>query len=135
MSWGAEWRNGRSSATQQRAQARAALRAAGPLSLRKADAPRSDGRSPVHVAPTSPTSAIRAFGGRGARHPHGGQRLFAPFCLVLILYGLNEGSSTTGERVGGVLILLVAMGMAVAPTVPMFARPAKAYFAGRARAR
>jgi hypothetical protein len=34
-----------------------------------------------------------------------------------------------------VLILLVAMGMAVAATVPMFARPAKAYFAGRARAR
>jgi serine/threonine protein kinase len=58
--------------------------------------------------------------------------LFAVFCLVVIVYGLNDASSTTTERVGGVVILLLLAGMAVACTVPMFTRPARRYVAARA---
>jgi serine/threonine-protein kinase len=58
--------------------------------------------------------------------------LFAVFCLVVIVYGLNDASSTTTERVGGVVILLLLAGMAVACTVPMFTQPARRYVAARA---
>jgi hypothetical protein len=58
--------------------------------------------------------------------------LFVVFCLVVIVYGLTDASSTTTERVGGVAILLLLAGMAVACTVPMFTQPARRYVAARA---
>jgi serine/threonine-protein kinase len=77
--------------------------------------------------------AIQAFGGRGwARMTLAViNALFAVLCLVVIVYGLNDASSTTGERVGGVVILLLLAGMAAACTVPMFTGPARRYFAAR----
>jgi hypothetical protein len=78
--------------------------------------------------------AIEAFGGRGwARTTLAViNALFAAFCLAVIVYGLNDASSTTTERVGGVVILLLLAGMAVACTVPMFTQPARRYVAARA---
>jgi hypothetical protein len=77
--------------------------------------------------------AIQAFGGRGwARTTLAViNALFAVFCLAVIVYGLNDASSTTGERVGGAVILLLLAGMAAACTVPMFTGPARRYFAAR----
>jgi serine/threonine-protein kinase len=77
--------------------------------------------------------AIQAFGGRGwARTTLAViNALFAAFCLAVIVYGLNDASSTTGERVGGAVILLLLAGMAAACTVPMFTGPARRYFAAR----
>jgi serine/threonine protein kinase len=57
--------------------------------------------------------------------------LFAVFCLVVIVYGLTDASSTATERLGGSAILLLLAGMAVACTVPMFTRPARRYVAAR----
>jgi hypothetical protein len=78
--------------------------------------------------------AVKAFGGLGwARITLAVVNgLFAAFCLVVIVYGLNDASSTTTERVGGVVILLLLAGMAVACTVPMFTQPARRYVAARA---
>ena len=78
--------------------------------------------------------AVKAFGGLGwARITLAVVNgLFAVFCLVVIVYGLNDASSTTTERVGGVVILLLLAGMAVACTVPMFTQPARRYVAARA---
>jgi len=78
--------------------------------------------------------AVKAFGGLGwARTTLAVVNgLFAVFCLVVIVYGLNDASSTTTERVGGVVILLLLAGMAVACTVPMFTQPARRYVAARA---
>jgi serine/threonine-protein kinase len=78
--------------------------------------------------------AVKAFGGVGwARITLAVVNgLFAVFCLVVIVYGLNDASSTTTERVGGVVILLLLAGMAVACTVPMFTQPARRYVAARA---
>jgi hypothetical protein len=79
--------------------------------------------------------ALKAFGGLGwARVTLAVvNALFAVFCLVVIVYGLNDATSTTTERVGGVVILLLLAAMAVACTVPMFTRPARRYAAARAR--
>ena len=78
--------------------------------------------------------AVKAFGGAGwARITLAVVNgLFAVFCLVVIVYGLNDASSTTTERVGGAVILLLLAGMAVACTVPMFTQPARRYVAARA---
>ena len=78
--------------------------------------------------------AVKAFGGLGwARTTLAVVNgLFAVFCLVVIVYGLNDASSTTTERVGGVVILLLLAGMAVSCTVPMFTQPARRYVAARA---
>ena len=77
--------------------------------------------------------AVKAFGGLGwARITLAVVNgLFAVFCLVVIVYGLNDASSTTTERVGGVIILLLLAGIAVACTVPMFTQPARRYVAAR----
>ena len=77
--------------------------------------------------------AIKAFGGRGwARGTLAViNALFGVFCLVVIPYGLTDASSTAGERVGGIFALLVLTGVAVACTLPMFTRRAKAYVAAR----
>ena len=78
--------------------------------------------------------AVKAFGGMGwARTTLAVVNgLFVVFCLVVIVYGLSDASSTTTERVGGVAILLLLAGMAVACTVPMFTQPARRYVAARA---
>src|SRR5689334_7064530 len=78
--------------------------------------------------------AVKAFGGAGwARITLAVVNgLFAVFCLVVIVYGLNDASSTTTERVGREVILLLLAGMAVACTVPMFTQPARRYVAARA---
>jgi serine/threonine protein kinase len=78
--------------------------------------------------------ALKAFGGVGwARITLAlVNGLFAVFCLVVIVYGLNDASSTTTERVGGAALLLLLAGMAVACTVPMFTQPARRYVAARA---
>ena len=78
--------------------------------------------------------AVKAFGGLGwARTTLAVVNgLFVVFCLVVIVYGLSDASSTTTERVGGVAILLLLAGMAVACTVPMFTQPARRYVAARA---
>jgi serine/threonine kinase PknH len=57
--------------------------------------------------------------------------LFAVFCLAVIVYGLSDDASTTTERAGGVAILLLLAGMAVACTVPMFTQPARRWAAAR----
>jgi serine/threonine protein kinase len=77
--------------------------------------------------------AIKAFAGRGwARITLAVVNgLFAVFCLVVIVYGLNDDASTTTERVGGVVVLLLLAGIAVACTVPMFTQPARRWFAAR----
>ena len=77
--------------------------------------------------------AIQAFGGRGwARMTLAViNALFVVFCLIVIVYGLTDASGTDGERVGGVIILLLLAGMAAACTVPMFTAPARRYFAAR----
>jgi len=77
--------------------------------------------------------AIKAFGGRRwARITLAVINvLFGVFCLVVIPFGLADGSSTAGERVGGIFALLVLAGVAVACTWPMFTRAARAYVAAR----
>jgi hypothetical protein len=57
--------------------------------------------------------------------------LFVVFCLAVIVYGLSDDTSTTTERAGGVAILLLMAGIAVACTVPMFTQPARRYVAAR----
>jgi hypothetical protein len=77
--------------------------------------------------------AIKALGGRNwARITLAVvNALFVVFCLVVIVYGLSDATSTTTERAGGVAILLLPAAMAVACTVPMFTRPARRYVAAR----
>jgi hypothetical protein len=75
--------------------------------------------------------AIKAFGGRRwARTTLAViNGIFGVFCLVVVPFGLTDTSSTAGEKVGGVFVLLLLVGVAAACTLPMFTTRAKAYVA------
>jgi hypothetical protein len=77
--------------------------------------------------------AVLAFGGRGwARVTLAViNGLFGALCLIALPIMLAESTDSAGENAGAAFGLLVLIGMAVACTLPMFTRAARAFAAAR----
>ncbi len=77
--------------------------------------------------------AVLAFGGRGwARVTLAViNGLFGALCLIALPLMLAGSTDSAGENAGAAFGLLVLIGMAVACTLPMFTRPARAFAAAR----